>query len=212
GGGNRPRRSRRRVRRHTDARSVRSVASRRARGVEDSLLHVTRHARALRREGHDAVCPGFGPRLHARQSLRSRRRRVRRVVQPLAFRRGQCGERPRDRGREDRRSTCRLRGSAPRPVPLAGRAMTVVDLIVFAFVLASIAHGLRAGAAVQVASFAGLWGGLAIGAALAPKLSSLVTTTPARAIVALVTLFGSVSLLSALFRAVAVRLLSKAKS
>ena len=90
--------------------------------------------------------------------------------------------------------------------------MTVIDLVVIALVLAAIAHGLRVGAAVQVASFAGLWGGLAVGAAIAPKLSSLATTTAARAIVALVTLFGAVSLLSAAFRAVAVRLLSKAKS
>jgi len=90
--------------------------------------------------------------------------------------------------------------------------VTVVDLIVLAVVISAIAHGLRVGASVQIASFAGLWGGLAIGAALAPKLSALASTTPARAVVALVTLFGSVSLLSALFRMVAVRLWSKAKS
>jgi len=90
--------------------------------------------------------------------------------------------------------------------------VTVVDLFVLAFVLASIAHGLRAGASVQVASFAGLWGGLAIGAALAPKISALASTTPARIVIALATLFGSVSILSAIFRFAAVRLLSSAKS
>ena len=90
--------------------------------------------------------------------------------------------------------------------------MTVVDLIVLGLVLASVAHGLRAGAAVQVASFAGFWGGLAIGAALAPKVSSLATGTPARIVLALVTLFGAVSILSAVFRFGAVKLLSSARS
>jgi S1-C subfamily serine protease len=90
--------------------------------------------------------------------------------------------------------------------------VTVVDLVVIAFVLSSVAHGLRVGAAIQVASFAGLWGGLAVGAAIAPKLSTLVTTPGARVIVALVALFGSVSLLSALFRFGAVRLLSSLRN
>jgi S1-C subfamily serine protease len=90
--------------------------------------------------------------------------------------------------------------------------MTIVDLVVIAFVLAAIAHGLRVGALVQVASFAGLWGGLALGAALAPKLSTLVTTTSSHVLVALATLFGSVSIVSAVFRFVAMRALSLAKS
>src|SRR5439155_11049046 len=120
--------------------------------------------------------------------------------------------RPGDQGPEDRRPARGLRGRAPHTLPVARRAMTIVDLIVIAFVLSAIAHGLRAGASVQIASFAGLWGGLAIGAALAPKVSSLATGTPARAVLALVTIFGSVSLLSGIFRFVAGKLLSSASS
>ena len=43
------------------------------------------------------VRPGRAPRLHAREGLGRRRRRVRRLVQPVALRRGQRRERARDR-------------------------------------------------------------------------------------------------------------------
>jgi len=87
--------------------------------------------------------------------------------------------------------------------------MTVVDLIVVALVVSAIAHGLRMGASVQAASFAGLWGGLAVGAALAPSVSHLAADPLARAVLAAVTLFGSVSVLSAIARTLAGRLLAR---
>jgi S1-C subfamily serine protease len=89
--------------------------------------------------------------------------------------------------------------------------VTIVDLIVIAFVVAAIGHGLRVGASIQLASFAGLWGGLAVGAALAPTVARLGTGTAARAILAAATLFGSISILSAIARYLAGRLLSSAK-
>lgn len=86
--------------------------------------------------------------------------------------------------------------------------MTIVDLVVLALLVAAIAHGLQAGAVVQVASFAGLWGGLALGAALAPRISRLAADTPARVVLATVTLFGSASIFSAIARVGSARLIS----
>jgi S1-C subfamily serine protease len=90
--------------------------------------------------------------------------------------------------------------------------MTIVDLIVVAFVVSAIAHGLRVGAAVQVASFAGFWGGLAVGSALAPTVSRLAGNTPTRVIVAVVTLFGSITIVSAIGRTLATRLIASVKN
>ena len=88
--------------------------------------------------------------------------------------------------------------------------MNVVDLFVLAFVVAAVAHGLQAGAAIQVASFAGFWGGLAAGAVLAPRVSSIASDSLARAVVAAVVLFGTASVFSAAGRIAAARLLARA--
>jgi S1-C subfamily serine protease len=86
--------------------------------------------------------------------------------------------------------------------------LTIVDLVVLALLLAAIGHGLQAGAAVQIGSFAGFWGGLAVGAALAPRVSRLAADTPTRVVLALITLFGSVTVLSAFGRFLSARAIS----
>src|SRR5438874_11521299 len=88
--------------------------------------------------------------------------------------------------------------------------MTVVDLFVLALVAAAIVHGIRLGAAVQVASFAGFWGGLALGAELAPQVSRLATGPGGRLALGLITLFAVPAILSTVGRSLAVRLLSQA--
>lgn len=51
--------------------------------------------------------------------------------------------------------------------------MNAVDLLLLALLAAAIGHGLTLGAAAQVISFAGLWGGLAVAAVLAPHVREL---------------------------------------
>ena len=90
--------------------------------------------------------------------------------------------------------------------------MTIVDLVVILLVAAALIHGLRVGAAVQIASFAGLWGGLALGAALAPVFSRLASGAGAKAIVALVTVFGAAGILSAAGRTISAHLILRARN
>ncbi len=65
---------------------------------------------------------------------------------------------------------------------------------------------------MQVASFAGLWGGLAIGAALAPTVSRLVAGAGPRAIVGAATVFGAAGVLSAVGRTAGAHLISRARN
>jgi len=51
--------------------------------------------------------------------------------------------------------------------------MNTVDLLLLALLAAAIVHGLTLGAAVQVISFSGLWGGLALAAVLGPHVREL---------------------------------------
>ena len=44
--------------------------------------------------------------------------------------------------------------------------MNIVDLLLVVMIAAAVLHGLYVGAAVQLATFAGLWGGLLAGAIL----------------------------------------------
>jgi S1-C subfamily serine protease len=90
--------------------------------------------------------------------------------------------------------------------------VTIVDLVIVLLVVGALLHGLRVGAAVQIASFAGLWGGLALGAALAPTLSHLVGGAGARVIVAAATVFGTSAILSALGRTISARLIFRARN
>lgn len=90
--------------------------------------------------------------------------------------------------------------------------MTLVDLFIIVMIALAVMHGVRVGAAVQIASFAGLWGGLALGSALAPSVSHLVTGTGARAIVAAVTVFGTSGVLSAAGRTISARLITRSRN
>ena len=90
--------------------------------------------------------------------------------------------------------------------------MTIVDLLILLVLATAIVHGVRVGAAVQIASFAGLWGGLALGAALAPTTSRLVTGPGMRALVAAATVFGVSGALSAVGRTISARLIARTRS
>src|SRR5205823_9387851 len=87
-----------------------------------------------------------------------------------------------------------------------------IDLLILALLAFAILHGVRAGAAVQIASFAGLWGGLALGAALAPTTSRLVTGAGARALVAVVAVFGMSAALSAVGRQFSASIIARTRS
>jgi S1-C subfamily serine protease len=78
--------------------------------------------------------------------------------------------------------------------------VNLVDVVVVVLVAGAALHGLALGAVVQVASFAGLWAGLALGAALAPVVSRLGGSSLSRALLALGTLVVVTALLSGLAR------------
>jgi len=90
--------------------------------------------------------------------------------------------------------------------------VTIVDLVIIVFIALAILHGIRVGAAVQIASFSGLWGGLALGSAIAPSVSRLATGAGLRAIITAVTVFGSASILSGVGRTASARLITRARS
>ena len=68
--------------------------------------------------------------------------------------------------------------------------MNLVDLFIIVVVALAAMHGVTQGAAMQVLSFGGFWIGLVVGAALAPLLSHLVSSTFAKAFISLVAFFG----------------------
>jgi S1-C subfamily serine protease len=72
--------------------------------------------------------------------------------------------------------------------------VNAVDLLILALVVLAVVHGIRQGFAVQVLSFGGFWGGLALGAALGPTLSRTVSSPFAKAFVSLLSLFGLAAL------------------
>lgn len=73
--------------------------------------------------------------------------------------------------------------------------MNVVDLIVIGLVIASALHGFFRGAAVQVFSFAGFWGGLIIGSLLAPMVTARLNSDLTKSTAAIVVVFGLAILL-----------------
>lgn len=73
--------------------------------------------------------------------------------------------------------------------------MNGVDIILIVAVAASAAHGFFRGAAVQLLSFGGFWGGLALGAVLAPQVSRHVHSDIAKTTTAIVVVFGLAILL-----------------
>lgn len=68
--------------------------------------------------------------------------------------------------------------------------MNLVDLIIVAACIASALHGFFRGAAVQLFSFAGFWGGLIIGALLAPLVTAHLHSPVTKTMGAVVVVFG----------------------
>ena len=73
--------------------------------------------------------------------------------------------------------------------------MNFVDVIILLAVAGSAAHGFFRGAAVQLLSFAGFWGGLGIGAALAPIVTRHIQSSVGQTTAAIVVVFGLAILL-----------------
>lgn len=69
--------------------------------------------------------------------------------------------------------------------------MNTVDLLLLALLAAAVVHGLTLGAAAQVISFAGLWGGLALAAVLAPHVRELGDDPTTRLALLVATLIAS---------------------
>lgn len=68
--------------------------------------------------------------------------------------------------------------------------MNVVDVAIIVVIGLAIAHGIAQGAAIQLLSFGGLWGGLLVGAALAPTVAGLSTGPFGKAFGSLLAFFG----------------------
>jgi S1-C subfamily serine protease len=84
--------------------------------------------------------------------------------------------------------------------------VTFVDILIVLTVVAAVFHGLYLGAALQVTSFVGLWGGLALGASLAPTVSSLAKDPGAKVLLTLLTVFGTSVVLATLGQVVGERI------
>ena len=91
----RARRHRGRLRRDAGAPGLRPVGAQPRVALEGAAAQA--RARRVQRQALDPVRPGRRPRLHARQGHGGRRRRVPRLVQPLALGRAERRERARDR-------------------------------------------------------------------------------------------------------------------
>ena len=76
--------------------------------------------------------------------------------------------------------------------------MNGVDLIIVLLVAASAAHGFFRGAAIQICSFAGFWGGLALGAVIAPLVTRHVNSDIGKTTTAIVVVFGLAILMGGL--------------
>lgn len=84
----------------------------------------------------------------------------------------------------------------------------VLDVVLIVLLLLSVVRGVRLGAAVQVLSFGGFWGGLLIGALIAPRLSRLVQSNTAKVVVVLVVVFGAAALVGGVGRQLGFRAFS----
>jgi S1-C subfamily serine protease len=84
--------------------------------------------------------------------------------------------------------------------------MNLVDVIAIILVVTSAVHGLRLGAAIQVASFGGFLAGFALGALVAPSIVGIVHGHLAQAVLALVIVFGAASVLGWVGRQLGVRM------
>lgn len=68
--------------------------------------------------------------------------------------------------------------------------MTFVDLLIGLLVISSGVHGFFQGAALQVLAFGGFWGGLLLGAALAPVFTGFAQSSGAKVLLGLLSVFG----------------------
>jgi S1-C subfamily serine protease len=84
--------------------------------------------------------------------------------------------------------------------------VNLVDIVLVILLVASVIHGIRLGAAIQVTSFGGFWLGLFLGALLAPTVASTVSSSVAKATVSLVVVFGLAAILGGIGRHFGVRL------
>lgn len=69
--------------------------------------------------------------------------------------------------------------------------MNWVDIVVLAIVAVSAVSGLRRGAALQLFSYGGFWGGLLLGAVLTPLIATHIHSSTGKAVVAIVLVLGS---------------------
>ena len=83
--------------------------------------------------------------------------------------------------------------------------MTLVDLAIISFVLASIVHGLWLGAAVQVLSYGGFVGGLLLGSAIAPAIVDRADDPLTVRLLTIVVVFGTAVVVGANGRSVGLR-------
>ncbi len=83
--------------------------------------------------------------------------------------------------------------------------MNWVDLVLLALVAFSAIQGMRLGATMQIFSFGGFWLGLFLGALLVPHVIGIVHGNLARTLLAVVVIFGTAGVLSALGRFVGAR-------
>jgi S1-C subfamily serine protease len=84
--------------------------------------------------------------------------------------------------------------------------VNLVDIVLLILLVASIVHGVRLGAAIQVLSFGGFWLGLFLGALLAPTVANAVSGSVAKAAVSLIVVFGLAAILGGIGRVFGVRL------
>src|SRR6266436_3368004 len=112
-------------------------------GVEISCTAVGARRRALFGQALDAVHARLGTRLHAREGDDLRRHRLRRQLQPLAFRRAERRERARDRGRRPRRAAGDVRGRSTGTVSGGGAVKRLVVLVAALALSGSSAQALR---------------------------------------------------------------------
>ncbi|MFN2556985.1 MAG: MarP family serine protease [Nitriliruptorales bacterium] len=84
--------------------------------------------------------------------------------------------------------------------------MNWVDLLLVVITIAWAVHGVWLGAAIQVLSFAGVVGGLALGSALAPTIARLTPDQVIRLFVSLAVVFLCAALLGGIGRQIGVRL------